>query len=844
MSWLLLAAITAGSSVSILALANAYLYLFFKERFIKAWTIAWGIFALRYLFLVVGLLWRESVLLEASYHLCIIAGAVVLLNGTLQFVGKPSTKWPAVTGAILALWTVVSLGLGLRANYFIVPVFSFLSITYLCIGRQILKHARRGEIGGRTVGWLFILWGVHQADYPMLRPVAWFAPWGFLLGSLLALSIAIGMILVYFERTHRELRDKEERHRNLIESSHDWIWEIDARGRYTYASQLIGELLGYAPEEVLGKTPFDLMAEAEVSRVRRSFAEIWAKRAPFKDVEKINRHRNGGSVAMETSGVPFFDGKGIFLGYRGTDRDVTERKRGEAVLRESEFFFKESQRSASIGSYKADLAAGRWESSEVMDAIFGIGGQYRRDIAGWLALVHPDDRAMLGRYLEEEVIAGKKFFSKEYRIVRKNDGETRWVYGLGEVALDADGKVSTLMGTIQDVTERKRAEEERDQLERQLLHAQKMDSLGILAGGVAHDFNNILVSIVGNADLALLRIAKESPAVENIRKIEQAAARAADLAKQMLAYSGRGKFVFQHLDLNLLLEEMLSMLEVSISKKAALRLNLHPALPAVGADATQLRQIVMNLTINASEAIGDGGGIITITTNCMDCRRSYLKDVWLNETLEEGRYVYLEIADSGCGMSGETQAKIFDPFFTTKFTGRGLGMAAVLGIVRGHKGAIKVYSELGKGTSFKILLPASDSPADVARQDDGGDRWRGYGKVLLVDDEEMVRDIGCEMLKELGFTTITANDGEEAVEIFQSIPDIRYVVLDLTMPTMDGEQCFRHLKLLKPEVTVIMSSGYNEQEVSQKFMGKGIAGFVQKPYTVGMLKDAFRSLPA
>jgi len=412
--------------------------------------------------------------------------------------------------------------------------------------------------------------------------------------------------------------------------------------------------------------------------------------------------------------------------------------------------------------------------------------------------VHPDDVAGCFAFLRLVLESGEKQSGVEYRVLHKN-GTWIWYSANGSLLRDPEGDGVSFLGIGRDITERKRAEEERDALERQLLHAQKLESLGVLAGGIAHDFNNILTSIVGNADLALMRMNPESPAIDNLQKIERAAARAADLAKQMLAYSGKGKFVVEHISLNLILEEMLHMLKVSISKKALLRLDLTPNLPAVEADATQMRQIIMNLVINASEAIGDKSGVISITTGCMDCSKDYLKDVWLDENIGEGLYIFLEISDTGCGMDRNTLAKVFDPFFTTKFTGRGLGMAAVMGIVRSHKGSIKVYSEPGRGTTFKVLLPSSDRPAEIFNHVSDDDAWRGSGTVLLVDDEETVRAIGKEMLQELGFTTITAQDGGEAVEIFRATPDIAFVILDLTMPHMDGEQCFRELRRIRPD---------------------------------------------
>jgi CheY-like chemotaxis protein len=260
----------------------------------------------------------------------------------------------------------------------------------------------------------------------------------------------------------------------------------------------------------------------------------------------------------------------------------------------------------------------------------------------------------------------------------------------------------------------------------------------------------------------------------------------------------------------------------------------------VDADRTQLRQIVMNLVINASEAIGEKSGVIAVSTGCRRCGRDLLRELRPDEELPEGLYVTLEVADTGCGMDAETRARIFDPFFTTKFTGRGLGMAAVLGIVRGHKGAIAVSSESGKGSAFTVYLPASASRPDAGAGPAEARPWRGQGRVLLVDDEESVRMVGAEMLRELGFEVEMAADGIEALERCREWrPDL--VLLDLTMPRMDGEQAFRELRARFPALRVVMSSGYNETEIAQRFTGAGPDGFVQKPYTLEALKGALRA---
>jgi two-component system, cell cycle sensor histidine kinase and response regulator CckA len=300
----------------------------------------------------------------------------------------------------------------------------------------------------------------------------------------------------------------------------------------------------------------------------------------------------------------------------------------------------------------------------------------------------------------------------------------------------------------------------------------------------------------------------------------------------MLAYSGQAQFVLEAVNLNELIGEMTQMLEVSISKKAVLSCKFDPDLPAVEADATQIRQVIMNLVINASEAIGEHSGAISITTGVAECDRATLADSWVDNQLPEGRYVFVDIVDTGCGMNPDTIPRIFDPFFSTKFTGRGLGLAAVLGIVRGHNGAIKVQSEPGLGTSIRVLFPASSQSA-AARPEDVvvGAPWRGKGIVLLVDDEETVRAVGKAMLVRLGFEVLMAADGQEALEIFGArAREIACVILDLTMPRMDGAETLAALRRIRDDVPVIVSSGYDEQDVAQRFADKGMTGFIQKPY--------------
>lgn len=392
------------------------------------------------------------------------------------------------------------------------------------------------------------------------------------------------------------------------------------------------------------------------------------------------------------------------------------------------------------------------------------------------------------------------------------------------------------------IAERERAEEKRLQLERQVQNAKKLESLGVLAGGIAHDFNNLLMSVMGNAELSLKRIPPGSPARSSIDNIMIASRRAADLAQKMLAYSGRGHFVMRTVDLFEVMRKTRPFAEAAVSRGTSLVYETSAPLPEIQADAEQIGQVVLTLITNASEAIGDGPGLIKVAAGSMACDREYLESAHSGSECAEGIYSYVEVLDNGAGMDDETVARMFDPFFSTKFTGRGLGLAAALGVVRAHNGAIEVHSEPGAGTRVRVLFPAIESLSErpASREGDRG-KASGARTVLVVDDEEAVLDVAQQLLASVGYQVITAENGSEGIEEFEShAGEIDCVLLDLTMPEMDGTRTFEALKKISDGVPVILASGYSKADVEDQFGDRGFAGFIQKPYTLEELESRIR----
>jgi PAS domain S-box-containing protein len=515
-----------------------------------------------------------------------------------------------------------------------------------------------------------------------------------------------------------------------------------------------------------------------------------------------------------------------------------ERARADAALRTSEERLALALEASSQYIYDFDLAQGRLYISPRLGATRDPASSETWDFAQWAEeCVHQDDRDAVLQALADYLEGRATHLQFEYRR-ESREGNLHWLVSTGRIVeRSQDGRPLRLSGTMRDITERKRVEEEQRRLAAQLQHTQKLESLGVLSGGIAHDFNNLLMAILGNAELAVLDLPAGSPARASIDEVIRVTRRATDLTRQMLAYSGRSPFIVELANISQVVTEMAEMLQVSISKKTRFDLRLDPDVPPIAADAAQLRQVVMNLIINASEALEDREGLVRVTTGVRRCTRSFLSRCWIGEGLDEGDFVFLEVSDTGMGMSEDTRSRLFEPFFTTKFTGRGLGLSAVLGIVRGHHGAINVLSAPRHGTTFTVVFPPAREAAAPREATDRAPARRAYrGLVLLADDEAPVRDLQQRVLRRLGFDVIVAGDGQEAIDAFaRDWHRIAFVILDLTMPRRDGAEAIAEIRRIRPEARVILTSGFGEDEITKRFQGMNVTAFLQKPYTLDEL---------
>jgi PAS domain S-box-containing protein len=651
---------------------------------------------------------------------------------------------------------------------------------------------------------------------------------------------AFNSMLAARRQAEASLAESEHRYRTVIDQTGQMIYDYDVQQNRIawFGRTAIPQITGYSPDDYnrLGLAGWrDHLHPEDRDTVMRRLEDCLRTGRPCH-AEYRMRHLDGSYRFIEEQGVVLTDPQGASIRMLGCMVDITARRQADHALRETKVRLQSIIDTIDGIVWEVDLATMQFTFvSPQAERILGFPArQWLEEKDFWTNHMHPDDLKWAPAYCVAETKENRDH-DFEYRMTAADDREV-WLHDVVSLVRE-HGQPARLRGVMVDITDRKRVEAEQDRLERKLLETQKLERLGVLAGGIAHDFNNLLTTILGHASLAQLQFADPAPGRDALVQIEKAALRAADLCKQMLAYAGKGRFTVEILDLNVLIEDITQLLEVSIQKKAVILSILSRPLPAINADASQLRQVIMNLIINASESMPGREGHITLSTGTVDVTEAYLTAEQYQGECVPGKYVSLEVTDNGDGMDGATLDRIFDPFFTTKPTGSGLGLAAVLGIVRRHQGTIKVTSTPGRGTSFKLLLPAAVAAASAPKPPAPANQaWHRGGTVLVVDDEPAVRTVLRQALEHFGFAVEEAKDGLEAVETFRAGRQTYTVVfLDLTMPRMNGVETFQHLRQLTPDLRVILMSGFNKTDATNRFTEQGFADFIQKPFNIDAL---------
>jgi len=632
-------------------------------------------------------------------------------------------------------------------------------------------------------------------------------------------------------RAEAALRASEARYRSLIEQQTDLVvrWRPDDFRR-TFVNDAYCARVGLRRDDLIGRSIFDVIHPDDAPLVRQRYGELYG---PEPVVIGENRLvAADGSVAwFEWTSRPVIGPGGVVVEIQSVGRDITARRQAEEVR---DWLVAILEASPNLVGY-IDMEGRLAYLNRAARELHGLS--LDADAAEFTS--HPFMPPWAQQLMQERAIP---------TAIREGiwHGESAFLDAAGHeipfaqtvIALrDRGGKVARLASVARDLRQERREAAERLSFERKMLETQKLESLGVMAGGIAHDFNNILAGVLGHADL-MLHSPDLPPALRpGLEAVASGAQRAAELTMQILAYAGKGRVVSESLDLNRVIDEITSLIAVAATRHCTVERRLAPGLPRVEADSAQMRQLVLNLLINAAEAVGRTGGLVVLETAPEELTRGQLDGLSFGAGLAPGPYVRLAVADNGCGIEAATLERIFDPFFTTKFTGRGLGLAAVQGIVRAHRGALQVHSTPGGGTRFHIWLPVAEH-AVAPPQPDAGPPL-GPGAMLVIDDDLAVLEVASELLRRVGLECYTAPGGPAGLAMIErGLPDLLAVLIDLTMPEMGGEEVVRAIHKLRPGTRVVLMSGYSAAELAGLRVGGQVHAYLQKPFTTDTLREA------
>ena len=664
--------------------------------------------------------------------------------------------------------------------------------------------------------------------------------------STIIIPVIIAPLLAYFfagtvaklYHSQASLQENEEKYRTILDNIEDGYFEVDLKGNFTFFNNSVCRILGYSLLEMVGMNNRQYMDEKNAKTVFETFNRVYRTGKPAKgfDWEVI---RAGGSKGHVDASVSLItDEAGNRIGFRGIVRDITERKQAEKDLRESEEKYRQLVNYAPAGIYEVDFVKGKLASvNDVMSEYTGYSKDELLNMSAPDFLTRESQKQMADRIAR--LIKGKKIYgSAEYK-ARAKDGREFWMLVNARYFYDKYGKLKSAMVVAHDITDRKRALEEKSRLEDRLQQAQKMEAIGTLAGGIAHDFNNILSVIIGYTELILMSGNVDAEVKQNLKEIFNASKHARDMVKQILAFSRQSKQERKPIQVAHIVKEAIKMLRASLPTTILIQQQIEKDTGIIEADPTQIHQVLMNLCTNAAHAMNGKDGVMQISLSNVELDPAALE---MAPDLKPGSYLKLSVSDTGHGIAPDAYEKIFDPYFTTKKKeeGTGLGLAVVQGIVKSHNGAVTVESEVGKGTTFHVYLPVIMRKL-TAEEEISTPLPMGHECILFVDDEQPLVEIGKQMLQRLGYTVATRTSSVEALELFKANPDrFDLVITDIVMPNMTGEKLAEKMMDIRSDIPVILCTGYSEKITRKHASDMGIQSFLMKPLVMRDLATRVR----
>jgi PAS domain S-box-containing protein len=944
MSWLMPAVITTFAVSVVLALVFLYLFLQERQRHLVIWTCAWVVYSLRFVFQILIVRYGYSEWLWFANQATTIASGILLLWGTFVFSGKRMPPAWLYGSLLCCAWTVAALWYELAFFWLTMPLFALNGGIYIWTGVMLLGYREALGVGHKITGWAFVVWGLHKLDYPFIRPVEWFAPWGYLLGSLLQLIVALGLILLYFELTKKRLIFNEQRYRRVLEDQAEYIVRWLPDGTRTYVNDAYCRLTGSSREQIEGTSFFPRLPENLRVQLTSRIVGLTPGH-PAITWERQIKVADGGRRWVRWTDRGFFNEDQELVELQSSGQDIDDQRRAETALRESEQRYRDLFENNYLPMLLIDPADGAiGEANPAACSFYGYDEKRMTGMRLQQINTRPDDE--ICRMLDDSVRSVKNFHQARHRLASGSVRDVEVVC----LPVNVSGR-KMLNSIIYDITDRKHAESQlallftaieqaaesliitdananiqfvnpafekrsgykreevlglnprilksgvqdgdfyrrmwnrlsageqwhgrlvnrtkegnrfeedvaispvrgddgeivsyvkiaRDvtlevELESQLIQSQKMEAVGRLAGGVAHDFNNLLSVIMGYAELCRLQLGDDQPLRSKVQEIINAADSASLLTRQLLAFSRKQVLQFEILNMSKIVRAMKNMLGRLIGEHIRLEISLVDDLDTIRADRSQVEQIIMNLVVNSRDAIRGDGFICIETANV-----GAPPDCDLASADENRHWVMLKISDNGAGIPTGLTSKVFDPFFTTKEIGKGtgLGLSTVHGIVKQHGGTIRLESSPGEGTVFRICFPAEiEKAAPVVVQPTKKRSGHGGATILVVEDEDIVRSVVGDILKSQGYNVIEVAESSKAERVaLDHEGKIDLLISDVVMPKMNGMEVAACISARRPEMKVLLMSGYADGNVDGGEAAAVEGNFIQKPFTVSSLSQ-------